>query len=175
MKAVFVDESKSKDFVLCAVFVELSLVAPIRKELASMRKKGQTSVHFVKESPARKRLLLSKMSKMNFEVFFIVCSEVNSESVARERCFQKLIPLMESQGAVQLFIELDENHRELDKRVLTRELSRQSLADQMVFHHAHASQQQLLWIPDALGWTRTRGGDWGRSLTNFRVATIGCD
>ncbi len=174
MKAVFIDESKSKDYVLCAVFVDIAKVPRIRKELSSMRKSGQSSIHFVKESRSRKNAILGSLARMDFEAWFFV-SGAPSETSAREDCLRSLVQILKPNEAIQLFVELDENHRALDKRVLTRELLTWSLSEQISFQHATSSQQQLLWIPDALAWVRTRGGEWGRGLSRFRVNTIICD
>ena len=175
MKAVFVDESKSKEFALCAVFVDINMVPRIRKELSSLRKKGQTSIHFVKERTSRKKAILSVLQMMDIEVLFIVCGGERTEGLAREKCLRGLVQQLRAGQAVQLVLELDENHLARDKRVLTQELLRLSLSDQVGFQHATSSQQQLLWLPDALGWIRTRGGQWARSLSRFRVTTIQFD
>ena len=175
MKAVFVDESKSKEFVLCAVFVDINQVPRIRKSLSSLRKRGQTSIHFVKESSSRKKTILGALRKMDFEALFIVCGSERSEGLAREKCLRALTQQLQARQVVQLILELDENHVARDKHVLTQEFLTFSLSDQVGFQHATSSQQQLLWVPDALGWIRTRGGKWARSLSQFRVTTIYCD
>jgi len=175
MKAVFVDESKSRDFVMCAVFVDIAEVPRIRKELSSMRKSGQSSIHFVKESRSRKNEILGKLAQMEFDAWFIVSRAADSEAAARAECLRKLVRILKSNSAIQLVIELDENHRVLDKRVLTQELLSNSLLEEIGFQHASSSQQQLLWIPDALAWIRTRGGEWSRALSRFRVNTVICD
>ena len=175
MKAVFVDESKSKEFALCAVIVDINQVPRIRKALSSLRKRGQTSIHFVKESSSRKRTILGALRTMDFEALFIVSEAERTEGLAREKCLRELAQQLQARQVVQLVLELDVNHMARDKRVLTQEILRLSLSDQVQFQHATSGQQQLLWVPDALGWIRTRGGEWARSLSQFRVTTIYCD
>jgi hypothetical protein len=166
MKAVFIDECKSKKFTLTAVFVDVDHIPGIRKSLARHRLKGQSRIHFVDESNSRRRAILATLSKHEFQTKFYV-AEVDRESEARRRCLQALIETLVDGSSYQIWLELDENHLLLDRQTLSAEMANRQIDDFVVFRHESARNQTLLWIPDALGWVRNRGGEWLQALEQF--------
>ena len=66
MKYLFIDESKAKDFLLCVVEIDAKEIPFARRVVESVRKKGQSTVHFVKESEPRKKKILSEIASIEF-------------------------------------------------------------------------------------------------------------
>jgi hypothetical protein len=168
MKAVFIDESKSKAYVLCAIFVNVEEVPRIRRDLNRLKLKGQSRIHFVSESNRRRRQILSVYRSLPIEVrFFVTRSE--SEARGREKCLRELVKALPFGDYCELWIEADSNHLELDKAVLTNALNAENKSSNVIFTHSDARTQILLWIPDALAWVRTRGSDWHKEFRGFDI------
>lgn len=166
MKAVFIDESKSKSYVLCSVFVSVDDVPRIRKGLNKLRLKGQSRIHFVSESDQRRRKILSSIRSLPIEVqFFEVKGRPEAES--RRWCFGELVRMLPKDEFFEIWIETDTNHLLLDKGALSETLSAENKSSQVIFSHVNSRSQILLWIPDALAWVRTRGGNWHKELKGF--------
>ena len=163
MKAVFIDECKSKKFTLIAVFVDVPLIPEIRKALMSHRLKGQGRIHFVDESNSRRKAILATLQKLDFETKFFV-TEDDQESQARKRCLEALVASLQPDADYQIWLELDENHLVLDRQTLSSAMAALKISDRVDYRHETARSQALLWIPDALGWVRNRGGEWAQVL-----------
>lgn len=166
MKAVFIDESKSKAYVLCAVFVNVDDVPRIRKGLNKLRLKGQSRIHFVSESDQRRRKILSHIRSLPIEIHFFEVKG-NTEAESRKRCFAELIRKLPEGDYFEIWIETDANHVSLDKAVLSEALISEKRGSQVIFTHENSRSQILLWIPDALAWIKTRGGKWHKELNGF--------
>jgi hypothetical protein len=171
MKAVFIDESKSKTYVLCAVFVPLEQVPTIRKGLNKLKFKGQSRIHFVSEGNRRRKQLLTAYRTLPIEVLLI---ETNgrSEAESRETCLRALARQLPKGEYCEVWIETDSNHLGLDKSVLSSALMHEKKSSNVVFAHSDSRSQILLWIPDALAWIRTRGGDWHKEFRGFSIQAI---
>ncbi len=174
MKAVFIDECKSKKFTLIAVFVDFPRIPEIRKSLMSHRLKGQSRIHFVDESNSRRKAILSTLRKQEFHTKFFVTDHVQ-ESEARKLCLEALVASLHVGLSYQIWLELDENHLLLDRQTLSAATAALQIEDCVDFRHENSRNQTMLWIPDALGWVRNRGGDWAQSLESFSHEIIRLD
>jgi len=174
MKAVFIDECKSKKFTLIAVFVDLSSIPEIRKALMSHRLKGQSRIHFVDESNSRRKAILATLRKHEFQTKFFV-TDLEQESYARKRCLEGLVASLHAGMSYQIWLELDENHYALDRQTISAATADLQIEDCVEFRHENSRNQALLWIPDALGWVRNRGGDWAQALESFPHDVISLD
>ena len=174
MKAVFIDECKSKKFTLTAVFVEIHRIPEIRKSLARHRLKGQNRIHFVDKSNSRRKAILNALRKHEFQTKFFVTDQ-GQESDSRKRCLEALAESLAAGGSYQIWLELDENHLLLDRQTLSAATSALAIEDFVEFRHDSSRNQTLLWIPDALGWVRNRGGDWAQALEHFNHEIIVLD
>ena len=166
MKAVFVDETKHRGFFLSAVTLEVQDLAAVRKTLVKLRMKGQSTIHLAKESPSRRRLILDVISTLPIAVRFLE-SSLDQERNARAECMKVLVGSLGPGDSYQVWIEADENFLSLDKRTITSELIARKMVESVTFQHASPREQPLLWLPDALGWARNRGGDWYRRVANL--------
>jgi len=167
MKAVFIDECKSKKFTLVAVFVDLQLIPEVRKSLMSHRLKGQSRIHFVDESNSRRKAILATLRRHEFQTKFFV-TEHDQESQARKRCLEALVASLQPGVSYQIWLELDENHLMLDRQTLSSAMTALNISDRVDFRHETSRNQALLWIPDALGWVRNRGGEWAQILGSLQ-------
>jgi hypothetical protein len=170
MKAVFIDESKSKAFVLCAVFIEVEHIPAIRKNLNKLKLKGQSRIHFVSESNRRRKQILAVFRSLPIEVCFFELRG-GSEAESREICLRELVRRLPIGEYCEVWIEADSNHLISDKAVLSSALIAEKKNSSVVFTHTDSRSQILLWIPDALAWIRTRGGDWHKEFRGIRIQT----
>jgi hypothetical protein len=166
MKAVFVDESKHRGFFLSTVTLDVQDVATVRKTLATLRMKGQSTIHLAKEGSSRRRLILDVIANLPLTVMFLDSSQ-DQEGLARAECMKRLVQNLELGDSYQIWIETDENFLSLDRRTITSELIAQEMVETVMFQHARPSEQPLLWLPDAVGWARNRGGDWYRRVSGL--------
>jgi hypothetical protein len=167
MRSIFIDESKSKGFLLCAVEVDSNEVPELRRAISSLRLKGQSDIHFVSESPRRKREILSRISGFGLRVLFIRGYGAK-ETVLRRASLEKFVSQLLPRTNYQVWLDLDESHLAMDKKTISLALASNGLSGFVTFTHSKTRQQPLLLLPDALAWARTRGGEW-----NHRIESLG--
>ena len=171
MKAIFVDESKAKDFILCSVEVEVSEIPQLRRALYKLTLPGQSRIHIVSESPRRRRLLVTSYREMSLKISILRVRGSTSVQ-SRNRALEALISRLDLNSTYQLWIERDENHVNSDQASLTQALRRLGLENNVSFFHADPKSQPLLWLPDAFAWLANRGGDWAKELKKFDASVI---
>jgi hypothetical protein len=155
---VYVDESERHDYLLCAFLVR-SDVGRLRRAVRAMCQPGQRRVHFAKESPARRRAVLSALTDLGVQAR--IYRSPNSVKRSRELCLDALVGDIAAAGAERLVIESRETMDHLDDRVIKAALRRIGTGE-LTFGHAGAHEEPLLWVPDAIVWAVGRGGDWRR-------------
>ncbi len=170
MELILVDESKAKSFILCAVFIEESQSRSVLKALGLLRLGGQSRIHFVAESSRRKRFLLSHYKHFVSRVEFFIVRDL-PEKDSRQLAFTALVRALDSNQKYRLIIENDENHTQWDRKVLTRIIRELGLTETVRIEHDNSRTQILLWLPDALAWTKARGGNWAYLLGDFECKT----
>jgi hypothetical protein len=171
MELILVDESKARHFILCAVFIEESKSKAVSKALGLLRLGGQSRIHFVAESFRRKRFLLSQYRQMICRVEYFVVRDL-PEKASRQLAFEALLMSFDRNQRYRLVIENDENHTQWDRKVISRTIAKLGMDGSVTFEHDNARNQILLWLPDALAWTKARGGDWTHNLSAFECKTI---
>lgn len=174
MESIFIDESKSKNYIICAVKVQTSKIPEIRKVLSGLRLKGQSRVHFVSESDRRRRDILSTLRVLDFEVVFYV-SKATTDSQGRSSCLKSLVKDLNPGISHQIWLEIDKNHLEQDRSVISQSLRAANLQTSVEFFHTGSRSQILLWIPDAMAWCENRGGHWRKELEGFKRRTVFAD
>jgi hypothetical protein len=170
MKLLLVDESKAKNYILCVVELPKDKAAHFRPLVNSVRKKGQSAVHFVSESPARKRQILQKYSELDLRCVNYVVKGI-SETDSRAMCIEALVEGLDVANNYEIIFDLDVNHLAADKRILQNSLARRGLGKLVEYRHEEPRFEQLLWLPDALAWTTARGGAWKAQLLKFNLIT----
>lgn len=171
MKLLLVDESKAKNYILCVVELSKDRAADFRPRVNSVRKKGQSAVHFVSESPTRKRQILQKYSELDLSCVNYVVKGI-SETESRAMCLEALVESLDSTSTYEIIFDLDVNHLASDKRILQNNLARRGMRNQVEYRHEEPRFEQLLWLPDALAWTTARGGAWKSQLINFNLISV---
>lgn len=171
MKYLFIDESKAKDFLLCVVEIDASDVKDATKVVRSVKKKGQSTVHFVKESNSRRRQILSVYSKLDVKIKMFVAKGL-SEGVSRQKCLEALILGLEPRTKYRIILDIDQTNFQRDRGVFIDFLPKKSALELISYQHEEPSRENLLWIPDAIAWSFARGGLWKQELEKFEIQTM---
>ena len=160
---VFVDESKSKAYILAAVIVAPGNTAALRKSISKLLMPGQGYIHFVNESFPRRKAILSALEKLQLRVRIYVCHG-SSQVTAREICFEALLNDFEELGVTSLIIERDDALLKSDELVVREGLYKRGLKPKVEFRHVGKSDEPIVWIADAMAWSFARGDDFRRRV-----------
>src|SRR5262245_15968736 len=117
---VFVDETKSRGFLMAAARCPAGEVAVHRKALKGLLLPGQERLHFRHESDQRRKLILKLVTDFRLLVD-LYAVERNSRD-ARRRCLDAIVR-DSADSAERLVVERDDSTYEHDRRCL-REASR---------------------------------------------------
>ena len=171
LRLILVDESKRKDYILCAVEIDMSIAPAARVAVNRLRLKGQRSIHFVDEKEDRKRQVIDQYLKEDLNaICFVVQGRV--ESHARRICLETLVESLNPLERYVLVLDRDETREHSDRLTLSKRLRLLGLTDRVNFVHSEPHQEKLLWIPDAIGWCYARGGVWRSRVTELRTSVI---
>jgi hypothetical protein len=171
LRLILVDESKRKDYILCAVEIDMALAPAARVALNRLRLKGQRSIHFVDERETRKRQIIDQYLKEDFNAICFVVQGI-VESHARRICLEALVESLNPFERYVLVLDRDETREHSDRLTLSKRLRLLGLTDRVNFVHSEPHQEKLLWIPDAIGWCYARGGVWRSRVTELRTSVI---
>ena len=158
---VYIDESKSKAYVIVAVLIAPGKAAGIRKRMNLLRMPRQGHIHFVNEGPARRKQILTEIQDMGIRARVYKVSGLSSIT-ARAVCLDALIEELNLVSATHLVIERDDSAVKTDVFILRRGLQRQGLSHRVEYKHLGKSEEPLLWVADAIAWSYARGGDFKR-------------
>jgi hypothetical protein len=170
MRSVFIDESKARDFILCAVTIEAQMIPFARSITRQQVMPGQRHIHFVSEGRRRKLAILRAYSRISCRADFIIV-KTGKPAARRERAIRHLTSILPTGSNTNLVFDNDENYNLMDRNILRQELNRQLLSAQVSYAHLPSRSESLLWIPDALAWSKARGKEWGRALEKFDTVT----
>lgn len=76
MSYMFMDESKVKDYIMAAALTRPDEVGHLRSSMQSLLKKGQSRIHFTKESD-RSRRILSRLEELGVQAQIFHCDSSN--------------------------------------------------------------------------------------------------
>jgi len=160
----FIDESKSRDYVVVATHVPEDRFSEIRKGLNSLRMTGQRRIHFVDESNTNRLRILRYMERLELDVRVWVATglhPVEARGVLLNEMFRSLM----NENVTVYLLERDETVSADDLKVFThvRGALTQQSPSRLLF--LSSSQEPLLWISDAYAWSFQRGGDWRNRIT----------
>lgn len=159
---MFVDESKSGDYLLIASAIEPARLATVRKRIRSLVLPGQRRLHMKSESSSRRRQILSALCEEGeTATIYRAGASYKSDIDRRRACLESLVADIATVGHSKLCLESDETMDERDRRDLAR-LTRMNPCPDLVYLHERAAQEPLLAIPDVIGWAWARSGDWRR-------------
>jgi hypothetical protein len=155
----FADESTRQRYLVAAVLVDSSRLDPTRRALRALCKPGQRRVHFAKESPARRRLIVSALLELDLRVRIYECP--GPSVPARARCIGQLVDDLLDHDVRRLVLETLETQRRADVATIRERLGP---AGTLTYEHRYAYEEPLLWAADAAAWCYGAGGDWNRRL-----------
>lgn len=166
MFSMYIDESKARGFLMVAVPIRQAEEKRLQKELTSFRKKGQSKVHFVKESNSRRREFLSYLNQQSIEAQIYSVAQKRYTN-HRERCLEAIARTAVNSAVSRIIIDQDDSVTQLDRRVLFRVFDETNTKDSISYRHTRSKSEPLLWIPDAVAWSYSRGGEWRSRISNL--------
>lgn len=156
---LFVDESKAKGHTMVAALIVQGDVGSLRKQVKSLVLPGQRRIHFTKESDSRKKAILSSLTKLGVKAHVFHCVSKN-QALSREACLTALVAHAVEMSCKAIVLERDESIEQSDRRILFREVQRQSPTEAIGYDLIAPHLEPLLWIPDAIAWSFTKGKEW---------------
>jgi hypothetical protein len=170
---VFVDESKNKDYLLIAVGILPSKFAPARKAIQSLVLPGQSRIHMKTESDSRRKLILSRLAELSFDVtIYRAPNGTGTELERRSKCIEALVMEAANELRTHITLELDTTIESRDRNLLYRSVRTLKVEERLYYRHEKPSVEPLLMIPDAIGWAWARGGSWRKRLETFSLRII---
>jgi hypothetical protein len=166
----FVDESSRGGYLLCAVVLLPSELAPARRILRTLCKPGQRRVHMKHESDGRRREILSVVSQLEVETrIYRARLDGRSERRTRDECFRVMVPeLIEQLSVARMVVESCDQDRQ-DNQVIREMVMKTQAEERFSYLHSAPANEPLLWLPDIVAWAIGRGGDWKRRCGGDRV------
>lgn len=168
---VFVDETKSNGYLLVAAFVLPRHLSEARRTMRSLLLPRQSRLHFQKESPRRRSLIVSTVCGLNAPVVIYDASAHKNQREARTACLRRLVADLSRAGASRLVIEQDDSLIGADQRDLSDAVY-QARALRLTYEHLPGQADPLLWIADSVAWCWSRGGHWRQRVQPLIAATI---
>ncbi|MCS3789963.1 hypothetical protein HNP11_004161 [Tsukamurella ocularis] len=167
----YVDETKAAGLLVVSTVVRPADASAARKALTELRMKGQSRIHFTKESPSRRRLILSTLETLAVEAVVYDASHIRDQREARRCALGAVVRDLAVVQAQRLVIELDDSLAEADRRTLfaaTREHGIPGLS----YEHVRPTAEPILWVSDAIAWCAAKGGDWKRRAAPIVRETV---
>lgn len=156
---VFVDESQRVRYTICAAVVSPDDLQAARRGLRGMLLPRQGRLHFVNESPQRRRVLLDAMRELPVRARLYTSAE--KEPIARQRAMEALLVDMRALGGQRLVIECRElSQDERERRLIATAVQRGIAPVDLSYGHCRAREEPLLWVPDAVAWAYGAGPEW---------------
>jgi hypothetical protein len=155
----FVDECKSGNFALGISIVHSRDLKEVRQKLRTLRKPGQSRLHFAKESDARRKEILSLIRGLPVERM-IVESSLKHHGFARDECLRRLVQKVEDLRVHQIVLEEDHSLVKRDNFVIRTELESIGATNSVNYFHESPKYEPCLWISDAILWANQKGGHW---------------
>ena len=158
---VFVDDSSCGPYLLCAVTVEVAALGSARRVLRGLLKSGERRIHFNKESPGRRREILSALVNLGGSARLFI-RDRKPLYAARADCLNALMGVLIELNARRLVLESVQVKQDReDARLIAG--YRAKLPD-LVYDHMAPSGEPLLWAADAIARAYGAGGDWRRRV-----------
>jgi len=167
---VFVDETKSGDYLLVAVPVLPGQLALFRKTIRGLVLPGQRRIHMHKESPARKREILGAITAVVPEVrIYRANRNYSGEIIRRRACLTALVRDAVSDERTELILDEDPTMHQRDDGWIIDALRETKTRHPLAHRHAHAATEPLLVLPDVIGWAWARKGEWRNRLSGVAI------
>lgn len=161
---IFVDESKARGYLFAATSVLTQDVVSARKRMVQLRLRGQHRIHFSKEDPRRRRLLIGSIRAIPATTVIYDASAIRNHKQARTACIEALIADAAVQGAREVILEEDDSLITEDQHDLFQQVQKVGCLGRLRYAHMKPRAEPLLWIPDAVAWCWAKGGDWRQRI-----------
>lgn len=160
---MFIDESKTREYIMVAAIADPAKVDRLRRELRSLVLPGQRRIHFTKERSQRKRRILSALVELEIEAYVFYC-DTKDHVRGRSACLAEIVSYAANYGHTMVVIEKDESLEKADRQNLYREFERNGIRNRCRYNLLPAREEPLLWVADAIAWSFAKGGDWRRRI-----------
>lgn len=162
---IYVDETKERDYILVASTHAGAEADAVRKAMRALVLRGQTRVHFTKESNTRRAVIVDAICAAGVTATVYDAGRGRaSQLAARAACLQALVGDVDAYEQTLLVLEQDESLLHWDRRFLYEAVRAAGLADALRYEHHRARSELLLAIPDAIAWCWARGGLWKQRI-----------
>jgi len=165
---VFVDESRRRKgpYFLVASVVDSSDLSLCRKLMREIVGRGQKKIHFNNESDDRRKVILDQIAQANIKsiIYFSECAD---DIGARYGCFSQLLREVPGIRCNRIVVESRESQDHRDEKWFLSARSR--LGYHVNLAHLPPHSDPLLWVPDAIGWSYGRKGQWRNKVTNLKL------
>ena len=166
----FIDESVRPDgwYRLTMVDVAARDLGDVTKALRSILPKGRQRIHFSAEGDSQRRRILDALMRLPISATTVAAPYHRGadEEPARRRCLENLVAGLDH-AIVLLVLDSRGAHRDVgDRRVLRQALRRIDRADSVSYAHRGSSDEPLLGLPDAVGWSVGAGGYFAKKVAS---------
>lgn len=156
---VFVDESRRREYIVCAVKVSLRTVNQARRTMADFRMPGQRRIHFVKERRARRCQILDALDELGVRANLYVSS--GPDRRARAGCLYAMVTDLAPRGMNRLVLETIDDEVEYDRRIIYQAVHKVDMTG-LSYEHMRAHEELLLCAADAVAWAYGSNSEWRR-------------
>jgi hypothetical protein len=95
-----------------------------------------------------------------------------SEAAARKICLEALMKSLDKSFRYSIIFDLDDNRDQMDRLTLSNSSKKLCMEDRLEYRHAEPYHENLLWLPDAVAWSFSRGGSWRKEVSKFEVRMV---
>jgi hypothetical protein len=159
---VFVDESVRQSYLLCAVWVDTSVLREARMLLRGLRRSGQRRIHFAKEHPGRRREVLTVALRLGLTVR--VYSGKGPALAVRRRCMCALVSDFVDHRVARLVIESGDHEDDVDRQAIYETVAHMPQLGDIPYTHMRSFEEPMLWAADAFAWAYGAGGQWRQMI-----------
>jgi hypothetical protein len=161
----FVDESRRNNtYLLAAAVVSPGHLTKLRKLLNGLRMPNQRELHFKKETPTRRKQILSALASavVHVDIYLACCRK--GEERARQTCVARLTTDLQKIGVTRLVFDSREVRDDHDLLTIRTALGKSAWGTGLFYEHVPSENDPLLWIADIVVWCYGAGGDWLRRV-----------
>jgi hypothetical protein len=167
----FVDESRrNSTYYVAAAIVVPGQLTRTRKAMRSLLLPGQREIHFYKERPPRRRMIVDFIARLPLEIRMYQQPCGRHEEPARQECLKLLVQDLMDRDARRLVIDSREDRDRIDLETIRNAVRDQQHSAMLVFEHMTSTSDELLWIADIAAWCYGTGGDWRARLKSIITA-----
>ena len=169
---LFVDESLHRGLRLAAVRVEFGDLRRARARMRDQLPPGTRRLHFVKENDSNRLRAFAAITRLELEHLIVEGPSAQTPKDQRVAALRVVVSWALERGVERVVLERDENSVALDLRVIRDALRAAGRPDAIEYLHLAAPAEPLLWIPDAVVWAWSRGGEWRKRAEALRLTTL---